>query len=149
MTLLPDSRSVKRVLVCGDRDWSDRELIFSTLQELWAEEPFLVIAGGCRGADTIAEEWAQVSGCECRVFKADWSLGRRAGPIRNARMLEQEPDLVVAFHDDLERSRGTRNMVKKAQAAGVPVLVVRHADTGTRTTITQSTIPLEGDDCGG
>ncbi|MEM9912925.1 MAG: hypothetical protein AAF922_19365 [Pseudomonadota bacterium] len=46
-------------------------------------------------------------------------MGRAAGPIRNKEMLDEGcPDLVVAFPG----GRGTANMVKQAQAAGVEVL---------------------------
>lgn len=55
-------------------------------------------------------------------YPADWSIGRAAGPIRNKRMIvEGKPDLVVAFHDSLETSRRTRNMINQAISAGIPV----------------------------
>ena len=137
---------MKRILVCGDRNWSDRGLLNSTLYELWAEEPFSVVTGGCRGADTMAEEWAKLRGTPALVIEADWSLGRKAGPIRNAQMLTMgQPHLVVAFHDDLEQSRGTKDMVRKAERAGVPVLVVSHRVAGTFSTISQTTMQFEGD----
>ena len=58
-----------------------------------------MIAGGARGADTFAEEWAKAAGLPCTVYQAYWKgLGRKAGPIRNRRMLDEGlPDLVVAF----------------------------------------------------
>jgi len=56
------------------------------------------------------------------TYPADWAQhGRAAGPIRNQRMLTQgKPDLVVAFHDNLEHSKGTKNMLKQATEKGVP-----------------------------
>ena len=55
---------------------------------------------------------------------ADWHrLGSAAGPVRNRRMIDEyRPRLVVAFHDDLEASRGTANCVTQALSRGVPVL---------------------------
>ena len=46
-------------------------------------------------------------------FPAQWSkYGRAAGPLRNTQMLsEGNPDIVLAFHDNIKRSRGTRNMI--------------------------------------
>ena len=57
---------------------------------------------------------------------ANWvKYGRAAGPIRNRRMLELvPPDLVVAFHDDLESSRGTKDMVIAARQAEIPVRLI-------------------------
>jgi hypothetical protein len=79
-----------------------------------------LIAGGARGADTLAYEWAQARGIPAVVYKADWAkLGRAAGPIRNQRMLgEGNPNLVIAFPG----GRGTANMVRLAREAGVEVI---------------------------
>lgn len=38
-------------------------------------------------------------------------------------MLDEKPDLVVAFHDALHRSRGTKDCVEEAQRRGIPVRV--------------------------
>jgi ABC-type Fe3+-hydroxamate transport system substrate-binding protein len=47
--------------------------------------------------------------------------GPSAGPIRNGRMLEYKPDLVIAFPG----GRGTANMVKQARKAGIAVVEPR------------------------
>jgi hypothetical protein len=111
-----------RVLVCGSRYWTDDAAI---RRELEALAPDVVIEGFATGADRLARKVAVEMGARVVSFPADWSLGRKAGPIRNQRMLDEgEPDLVLAFHEDLERSRGTRDMVERARRAGVPVRVV-------------------------
>jgi hypothetical protein len=51
--------------------------------------------------------------------KADWrKYGAAAGPIRNQRMLEGPPDIVVAFAG----GKGTADMVQRARAAGIAVI---------------------------
>jgi hypothetical protein len=59
-------------------------------------------------------------------YPANWRRFRRAaGIIRNAEMLEKgQPDLVLAFHVNLAESRGTRDMVERALAAGVEVRLI-------------------------
>ena len=37
---------------------------------------------------------------------------------------EGDPDVVIAFNDDLENSKGTRDMVKIAGAAGKKVYLI-------------------------
>jgi predicted Rossmann-fold nucleotide-binding protein len=109
-----------RVLVCGGRDYDDRAAVYSSLDSLHAEHGFtLLIAGGARGADTLAAQWAQDRGVPTQVYMAEWErFGREAGPIRNQRMLEEgTPDVVVAFPG----GRGTTNMVAQARAAGLRV----------------------------
>jgi len=86
----------------------------------------VVIEGEYRGADQIAKSVALELGFEVEPYVADWAkMGLRAGPARNKRMLEEgRPDLVVAFHDHLMASKGTKNMVAQAEAAGVPWVCV-------------------------
>jgi hypothetical protein len=65
-------------------------------------------------------------GLPVESFPADWEqYGRAAGPIRNQQMLEAKPDRVFAFHEDLEHSKGTGDMVRRARKAGVPVEVIK------------------------
>lgn len=114
-----------RVLVCGSRDWTDTTAIEKELRLLPAGS--VVIHGDCRGADRIAGQVALNLGLEVQAFPADWEThGRAAGPLRNARMLvEGRPDTVLAFHEALEASRGTKDMVRQARKAGVTVKVTR------------------------
>lgn len=118
-----------RVLVCGDRNWTDQELVDCTLDMMHASKPIaLIIEGEAQGADKMGRNWAERHDVPFRAFPAQWDrYGRAAGPIRNQQQLnEGHPDLVVAFHDDLAHSKGTRHMVKIAQRANVPVRIITH-----------------------
>ena len=86
----------------------------------------LVVQGGCNGADRIAEHVCNSKGIPVCGFKAPWNYyGHSAGPIRNGWMLDFiKPDLVIAFHPDLSKSRGTANMIEQAEKAGVKVEIV-------------------------
>jgi hypothetical protein len=108
-----------RVLVCGGRDFCDELLLNKTLSSL-QPKPTVIIHGGARGADTLADIWAYKNGIEREVYKADWyTYDRRAGPIRNSQMLKEgKPELVVAFDGGI----GTADMVNKALRANVKVL---------------------------
>jgi hypothetical protein len=111
------------VLVCGSREWRNFEVI---RQRLVALSPSKVLHGACRGADKLSGDAAEELGLAVEVFPADWkAFGKGAGPKRNQRMLDEgKPDLVLAFHSDLESSRGTSDMVRRARKAGVRVEVV-------------------------
>ena len=116
-----------RVLICGDRHWADDASIRWHLQQLHEQYPDLeVIEGGATGADSIAGEIAREMGLTVYEYPAKWATyGKAAGPVRNAEMLvDGKPDLVLAFHDNLSTSRGTRDMVQRARKAGVPVEVI-------------------------
>ncbi len=110
-----------RLLVCGGRDFTDRDAAFAAIDRVHAERGVaLLIHGAARGGDTFGAEWAEARGVPVLAFHADWAgLGRKAGPIRNQRMLDEgRPDLVLA----LPGGRGTADMVRCASAAGVEVL---------------------------
>ena len=138
---------IERVLICGSRDFTDKA-IFDAAMGKWVAKygmPTDVIEGCARGADSLAEDWANAHGIDLDGFgdmgdmgdigplpatvhtihhyPADWDkYGKAAGPIRNKQMLvEGKPQAVIAFTHDLTRSRGTANMVSLARAAGLPV----------------------------
>lgn len=107
-----------RLLVCGDRNWSNYEFILKRIKEL---KPAVIIHGAATGADSLAGKAATELGISVEEYPADWSIGRRAGPIRNSRMLKEgNPDYVLAFHPKISESKGTRDMLHKAMRVGIP-----------------------------
>lgn len=110
-----------RVLVCGGRDFSDSELLYSVLT--YAHKNYFeittIIEGDAKGADRMAGYWAKKNKIKNEKYPADWAKhGRAAGPIRNKQMLDEgRPDLVLAFPG----GKGTENMIKQAERAGVAV----------------------------
>jgi hypothetical protein len=108
-----------KVLVTGSRNFPDESKVHMAL-DVWADG--YVVVGDCpTGADKFARQWCDSKGVECEVHYADWDAhGRAAGPIRNQVMIDAKPDLVIAFyHGD---SRGTRDCVRRALIARIPVL---------------------------
>lgn len=109
-----------KVIVCGGRNFRSPAQVFSALD--WMHKCYgftALMQGGATGVDTMAKEWATAHPeIQRYVCKADWEThGRAAGPLRNARMLEWKPDMVIAFPG----GPGTANMVAQAKAAGVNV----------------------------
>lgn len=111
------------VLVCGSRFYTDYGKVYNCLKSIDAS---LVLAGGCRGADILAVRASRALGYPFWEFPADWQkFGKAAGPIRNQRMLDEgKPDLVVAFHENPENSKGTKDMIRRATRQGVPVRLI-------------------------
>lgn len=120
------------ILGCGDRDWGDMDAVLRELYQLKSEQvKLLVITGGAPGADTIIKLACDKLDIHCAVMSALWSTRRRgAGPQRNTAMAElvgwDRLDLVLAFHPDISKSKGTKDMVKQADKHDVNYrLVVR------------------------
>lgn len=115
----------KRVLVCGGRNYTDRDHIWNTLNDLDITEGlFSVVIHGCAsGADSEAEIWAEAFRRKVCGFRAEWrKYGKAAGPIRNRRMLEKgKPDLVIAFPG----GRGTADITQQAKDAGIKVIEIK------------------------
>jgi YspA, cpYpsA-related SLOG family len=112
--------SLRLVLVTGSRDWERRDIIRERLVRL--PEGVEILHGGARGADTMAAEIARSLGIPERAVLPDWdNEGSRAGVLRNVAMLEEEPDLVLAFWDRL--SSGTAHTIREARRRGIPVEV--------------------------
>lgn len=119
----------QRVLVCGGRDYDDRERVFQILDVAHEANPIvLLIHGGASGADALADEWQRSRRVRTRRYNADWlHHGKAAGPIRNQLMLDDgKPHMVIAFPG----GRGTADMVRRAEKAGVPVVKVRPRASG-------------------
>jgi hypothetical protein len=126
-----------KILICGSREWNDFKTIKSFLESFLEEKKELnnsleprditVIHGGCKGADSIAGYLAIQLGMSVKVFKADWSkYGKSAGPKRNQQMLDEGiPDLVIAFHNDIDNSKGTKDMITRAKLANVPYKIIK------------------------
>jgi len=102
-----------KVLVCGSRYWTDYAMIHDRLSTLPLGTT--IIQGMAPGADSCARLAAIRLGFKYEDYPAKWSkYGKGAGPIRNQQMIEQKPDLVIAFHEDFEKSKGTNDMLERA-----------------------------------
>lgn len=114
------------LLVCGDREWissDDRDLVFLVLDLTKAGiDQLTIIEGECHGVDAWAREWAIARKVDYLPFPADWSQGNGGGPRRNLKMLQEgRPDLVFAFHDNINMSKGTKNMITLAKKKNIPI----------------------------
>lgn len=123
-----------RILVCGGRDYKDKDFVYKTLYNicdefnLWSDpdeygnklpSPVTIIHGNANGADSLAGNWAVINWTGLEVYDAEWiKYGKRAGYLRNVEMLEEsKPDLVVAFPG----GKGTQMMIDLAKEKGIEV----------------------------
>lgn len=114
-----------KVLVTGGRDYQEKEIVFWALEQLEEylherkQEIAAVIHGDAKGADTLADQWAQENGVlQVRCPGNTKFYGFKAfGPVRNRQMLLLKPDLVVAFPG----GNGTANMIATAKKHGYKV----------------------------
>lgn len=114
--------TLKRIAVIGSRDFADYARLVAVLEP---HLPAVLVSGGAKRADALAERLVNHRGLTIDVISADWQrYGRGAGPVRNRQIVESA-DLVVAFWDG--NSRGTGSALAHAEKVGVPV-EVHHPD---------------------
>lgn len=106
--------------------WDDQrrtDSIMAQLLDLFRGR-FHVIQGGAKGADDQAWLAAKKLGVPVETDRANWERdGKRAGIMRNIRMLERKPQFVVALWDGM--SRGTYYTIDHAiNIYRIPILVV-------------------------
>ena len=109
--------TIKRLIIAGGRDYRLTTKDLKTLDGLGTV--LEVVSGSCRGVDRDGEKWAQTKGIPVKRFPADWSLGPKAGPLRNAEMAEYATAAIL-----FPGGRGTRSMECLAREEGLDVWVV-------------------------
>lgn len=113
------------VVITGSRDWRDAGAIYKAVQGA-----DLVMHGGARGADGLAEAAAEYLQIDTLVMRAKWSgKGKSAGPERNERMARKARELIDAGHEVQcfafpgPRSVGTWDCVRRMRTHGIRTTV--------------------------
>ena len=114
-----------RILCCGDRHWKDYYVIHARLS-VYKDKDVTIIHGNALGADRMSAQVAIELGLSIKSFQAEWArYGKAAGPIRNQRMLDEgRPDLVLAFHNDIRNSKGTKDMINRTKRTSIPYEII-------------------------
>ena len=129
-----------KLLVCGGRNWSNYKQVKEII--VFIHDRFgpiaYIIEGGALGADQYAAQAGRELGIRVQEFPARWEEYKEKYPVaqygmkwksagndRNQQMLDEgKPDLVLAFHADIASSKGTWDMIKRANKAGVLVILI-------------------------
>ena len=109
-----------RIIVCGGRDFSDRDFLNRTLDQCAKSYVIdAIIEGNSRGADRMAGFWARKHGIDNLKYPPDWDrYGPAAGPMRNQEMIDDgRADALIAFPG----GKGTADMIARAKKAGLAV----------------------------
>jgi YspA, cpYpsA-related SLOG family len=116
-----------RILIAGDRHWRCDELAEQVLNRLLARygPGIIVVHGGAPGVDQSFAVAGTELGITLEPHLADWKgLDNVAGPMRNREMVQSGADLCLALHRTLATSKGTKDCVRQALAAGIPVYLI-------------------------
>jgi len=117
-----------KIAMVGSRNFSDMKFAQFKIQQILIfaipdcdenKEAPILISGGAKGIDSLAEKTANQYQIETKIFIPDWDkYGKRAGFLRN-QLIINEADKIIAFWDG--KSPGTKHSINLAINAGKPV----------------------------
>ena len=111
-----------KIAVIGSRDFTNYQLLKKHLNNYQSIDT--IISGGAKGADKLAEKYAEEFNITMEIHPPDWkTYGKSAGPIRN-KIIVENGDLVLVFWDG--KSKGTEHSIKYAKTIGKCVEVVTY-----------------------
>ena len=84
------------------------------------EDVDLIISGGAKGIDTLAEQYADARGIEKLIIRPQYELFGRAAPIRRNEQMVDASDTVLAIWDG--KSKGTAYTLKYARKKGKTII---------------------------
>lgn len=115
------------IIIAGSRDFTNYAMVKSSLKKFLlskqtCEKP-TIICGMARGADMLGYRLAKQFKLPLKEFPADWSIGKRAGYIRNEQMAKYAQThgngVLFAFWDG--KSKGTKWMIELAKKYNLEV----------------------------
>lgn len=118
-----------KIAIVGSRDFSDLMMVSSWVYDNFCDGDILV-SGGARGVDSIAEQQARNLGIECQIMKPEYDKypGHYA-PIARNKDIAAACDKMIAFWDG--KSRGTLSAIEFARELGKPVeIIYDHSNAG-------------------
>jgi len=110
---------IPKIGVVGSRSFNNYSLLESYLTLLI---PFHLISGGAKGADQLAELFANENNLGKTIHLPDWkTFGKSAGFLRN-QLIVLDSDFILAFWDG--KSKGTKSTIDLAKRNNVSVEVI-------------------------
>jgi len=110
---------MKRIAVIGSRTFTDYDLLKKALDE---HPPFILVSGGAKGADTLAEQYANERFYETIIHLPDKQKYGRGAYHRRNQLIVDDADEMVAF---IGESKGTSHSLELARKKGIPVTIIK------------------------
>ncbi len=105
-----------KVLIAGSRSINNFDF-----SNLIPKQTTLIISGGAKGIDTIAEEFADTNGIDKLIMRPEYNKYGKAAPIRRNEEMVELADLILVIWDGV--SRGTKYTIEYAKKKGKTIIV--------------------------
>lgn len=106
-----------KLLIAGSRGITDFDLSAHI-----PPETTVIISGGAKGVDTLAEKYADEHGYEKIIIKPDYNTYGRGAPLRRNEEMVELADMVLVIWDG--QSRGTKYTANYAKKKNKPTIIV-------------------------
>lgn len=111
------------VAIVGSRDFVDYDLFCKVLNDYRKDKKIdRIVSGHCRGADTLAERYAEDNKIPILIFPAEWKkYDKLAGKIRNKKIVDNATEL-IAFPS--KTGHGTQHTIGLARNKGIKITII-------------------------
>ena len=113
-----DKNNIKLAIV-GSRTFNDYATLLYVTNSIKRDNGYTyteIVSGGAKGADSLAERYAEQNKIPTKIFRADWNRhGKRAGFIRNVYIID-DCDVCICFWDG--SSHGTKHDIELCKEKG-------------------------------
>lgn len=115
-----------RIIVCGSRSFADYPFFKKKMDQLTAKlnrRKLVVVSGGARGTDRLAEQWCFERMAAMQIFLPDYDqYGKDAPLMRNKEMISSGASYCIAFWNG--SSPGTKHTIELASKKGIKVRII-------------------------
>ncbi len=114
-----------KIIIAGTRTFKDYSFLKKKMDNILlnVKEDIIIISGKASGADTLGEYYAKEKGFEIIEKPADWSIGKKAGYIRNEEMAKIA-DACVVFWDGI--SKGSKHMIDLSKKYNLKLRIIKY-----------------------
>ena len=110
-----------RVAIIGSRNLQVK------IEKFLPENISLIVSGGAKGIDTLAEEYANENSIAKKIFLPDYKKYGKSAPLIRNKLIVDNSDIVIAFWDGV--SRGTKFTIDYAKKQSKKVTVYKLTKT--------------------
>ena len=137
------AKATTNVLIAGDTDFTrtqyahtaNFDVVHAALNEIHAATPIAwIVTAGERTLEVFAWDWARKSGARLYRYFPKWRSRGRSAPFQtSAKMLRSmfDPKVLLVFQCEVP-SPSTISLIRRANRAGIPVIVKADARVGVR-----------------
>lgn len=116
-----------KIAIVGSRKFNDYPLLKNVVKDFIDHQndvKITIVSGGAKGADALAEKFAQEFEFEMKIFHPNWEqLGNKACSARNTQIVAFS-DIVFAFWDG--KSPGTNDSITKAKQMHKQLIITHY-----------------------